>query len=565
MNSSLSAPKTAGRSPRAAPTHFIQVPGTSFRLAGVLQRNNNTMHPTRRLGIICHGILGHKNYLFQPTLANDLAPYMDTFRFDFRGNGDSEGQMGYSNWDDDLNDIETVVDHFVKEGYIIHALIGHSRGAISILNYASTTQRVPLIPFIVSISSRYNMEDVKRKHGPQVMQLLEEQGHFVWEARAAGKDVSLTVTKKHFEEFIHFDTAKVAQIPAMTNVLLCHGSEDTVVPVKDIVLLQGHLSHANTSLRIITGADHNYQKHYQELSDIVSHYFSHDGRKEDWARRIIPRWKTWVHAVDGVLNFRNVGDTWLAQDAKGRVGYFQPGIMYRSADISSITPEGVKVLESLRITESFDLRSNSEVERRGSFTSDSVRRHHVPVFADQDYSPAKIAARFTMYLDGVEGFSQAYMSMMPTIKQYLKPILDHIIHKRTPFVVHCTAGKDRTGVVCALIQMLCGVDEEEIAWEYELTSRCMAVKEKDVQFLKSLMGEDTADEKIRNVLSTKEAYMVRFLQEFHAAYGTITEFMVNEVGLTHAEIEAVRDALVVRIPVSAAAGIALHPRHPARM
>ncbi|KAG0238974.1 hypothetical protein BGW41_007990 [Actinomortierella wolfii] len=536
--STASSTSTDAINSRPAPTHFIQVPGTPFRLAGILQRRESTMHPTRRLGIICHGVLG---------------------------NGDSEGQMGYSNWDDDLADIEAVVDHFVKEGYTIYALIGHSRGAISILNYASTTQRVPLIPFIVSISSRFNMEDVKRKHGPQVMQLLEEQGHFVWEAKAAGKDVSLTVTKKNFEDFIHFDTAKVAQIPAMTNVLLCHGSEDMVVPVKDIVLLQSHLSHANTSLRIITGADHNYRKHYQELSNIVAHYFSHDGRKEEWARRILPRWKTWVHAVDGVLNFRNVGDTWLPQDDEGRVGYFQPGIMYRSADISSITPEGVKVLESLRIADSFDLRSDSEVERRGSYSSDSVKRHHVPVFADQDYSPAKIAARFTMYLDGVEGFSQAYMSMMPTIKQYLKPIIDHIVHKRTPFVVHCTAGKDRTGVVCALIQLLCGIDEEQIAWEYELTSRCMAIKEQDVQFLKNLMGEDTPDEKIRNVLSTKEAYMIRFLKKFHETYGSITDFMVNQVGLTHAEIQAVRDAFVVRIPVSAAAGIAVHPRHAAKM
>ncbi|KAF9165449.1 hypothetical protein DFQ26_000130 [Actinomortierella ambigua] len=555
MDSPQSAQSSSLPGSRAAPTHFIQVPGTSFRLAGVLQQKDGAMHPTRRLGIICHGVLGHKNYLFQPTLANDLA----------LGNGDSEGTMGYSNWDDDLSDIEAVVNHFVNEGYTIYALLGHSRGAISILNYASTSQRVPLIPFIVSISSRFNMEDVKRKHGPQVMQLLEEQGHFVWEAKAAGKDVSLTVTKKNFEEFIHFDTAKVAQMPAMTNVLLCHGSEDDVVPVKDIVLLQSHLSHANTSLRIITGADHNYRKHYQELSDVVSHYFSHDGRKEDWARRIIPRWKTWVHAVDGVLNFRNVGDSWLSQDAEGRVGYFQPGIMYRSADLSGITPEGIKVMESLRITDSFDLRSDSEVERRGTFSSDTVKRQHVPVFADQDYSPAKIAARFTMYLDGVEGFSEAYMSMMPTIKQYLKPVLDHIIHKRTAFVVHCTAGKDRTGVVCALIQMLCGVDEDQIAWEYELTSRCMAIKEQDVNFLKNLMGEDTADEKIRNVLSTKEAYMVRFLQKFHAAYGTITDFMLNQVGLTHAEIQAVRDALVVRIPVSAAAGIAVHPRQTARM
>jgi protein tyrosine phosphatase len=81
-----------------------------------------------------------------------------------------------------------------------------------------------------------------------------------------------------------------------------------------------------------------------------------------------------------------------------------------------------------------------------------------------------------MYLGGTEGFAQAYMSMMPNIRNFFPPILEHIVKKKTPFIVHCTAGKDRTGVTCALLQMICGVDEEQIAWEYELTRRCMASK-----------------------------------------------------------------------------------------
>jgi len=36
-------------------------------------------------------------------------------------------------------------------------------------------------------------------------------------------------------------------------------------------------------------------------------------------------------------------------------------------------------------------------------------------------------------------------------------------------IVHCTAGKDRTGVLCALILSLCGVDDEVVAYEYSLT------------------------------------------------------------------------------------------------
>ncbi|KAG9323001.1 hypothetical protein KVV02_007431 [Mortierella alpina] len=530
----------------------VRVPNTSIELAGILQSTAHG-HSNRRLGIICHGILGHKNYLFQPALANMLAQYMDTFRFDFRGNGESEGEMGYSNWDEDVADINAVIEHFEREGYHIYALIGHSRGAISCLNYAATSNHVPLIPYIISISSRFDMSDVKRKHGPEVLALLEKQGHFDWEARSAGKDRTLRVTQEHFDNFLNFDTTAVAHIPAMTNILLCHGSDDTVVPVKDICSLQSHLSHARTALRIITNADHNYRQHTKEICHTIAHYFSSKGRKEEWTRRTLPNWKAWVHAVGGVLNFRTVGDIWIPSTTDGTMNYLRPGIIYRCADISKPTAEGIKVLEALNIRDVFDLRSNSETERRGTFESENIKRHHIPVFSEIDYSPAQIAVRFTMYLGGTEGFSEAYMSMMPNIRQFLPPILDHIVNKRTPFIVHCTAGKDRTGVVCALLQMICGVDEEQIAWEYELTSRCMAIKEEDVNFLKATIGEGSSDEKVRGVLSTNEEYMFRFLERFHSTYGTINEFLTNELDMTEEQINAVRDALLVTIPVPRAA------------
>ncbi|KAG0049770.1 hypothetical protein BGZ83_005418 [Gryganskiella cystojenkinii] len=465
------------------------------------------------------------------------------------GNGESEGQMGYSNWDDDFEDIDTVVNYWEQRGYEIYALIGHSRGAISMLNYAALSNHAPLIPHIVSISTRFDMADVKRRHGKHVMNMMDDEGYFDWVAHAAGKEVSLRVTRQNFDDFINFNTKTVVNIPSMTNILLCHGSEDAVVPVKDVATLQSHLSHANTTVRIITNADHNYRDHIKEISETVAHYFSVEGRKEDWTRRIMPNWKTWVNAVGGVLNFRTVGDTWIPSKNDGTVKYLRPGVIYRCADISSPTEEGIKVLKALNITDVYDLRSTSEVERRGTFQVDKIKRHHIPVFADEDYSPVKIAARFAMYLGGTEGFADAYMSMMPTIKNFFQPVLDHVVKKRTPFIVHCTAGKDRTGVVCALLQLICGVDEETIAWEYELTRRCMAIKEEDVQFLKTFIGDETADSKVREALSAKAEYMTRFLEKFHTKYGTIHEFLMKEMQLTNEQIQEVHDALVVTIPL----------------
>ena len=123
----------------------------------------------------------------------------------------------------------------------------------------------------------------------------------------------------------------------MTNVLLCHGSDDIVVPVKDICSLQSHLSHARTALRIITNADHNYRQHTKEICHTIAHYFSSKGRKEEWTRRTLPNWKAWVHAVGGVLNFRTVGDIWIPSTTDGTMNYLRPGIIYRCAEYVDIS------------------------------------------------------------------------------------------------------------------------------------------------------------------------------------------------------------------------------------
>jgi protein tyrosine/serine phosphatase len=46
-------------------------------------------------------------------------------------------------------------------------------------------------------------------------------------------------------------------------------------------------------------------------------------------------------------------------------------------------------------------------------------------------------------------------------------------------IIHCTAGKDRTGVICALVLSLCGVDDEIVAQEYSLTDRGLSTEWKD--------------------------------------------------------------------------------------
>lgn len=72
--------------------------------------------------------------------------------------------------------------------------------------------------------------------------------------------------------------------------------------------------------------------------------------------------------------------------------------------------------------------------------------------------------------NALKGFTRAYTDILNNAPESYKTILLHLANEpEKPLIVHCTAGKDRTGVLCALILSLCGVDDEVVAHEYSLT------------------------------------------------------------------------------------------------
>lgn len=102
---------------------------------------------------------------------------------------------------------------------------------------------------------------------------------------------------------------------------------------------------------------------------------------------------------------------------------------------------------------------------------------HVPsaMFTKADYSPAAMASRWKGYFEGPYGFPKVYAVILEKGAPYYRKIFlhllqNHSIHSNKSIIVHCTAGKDRTGIFCMLLLGLCGVDDEIIANEYGLSS-----------------------------------------------------------------------------------------------
>lgn len=133
-------------------------------------------------------------------------------------------------------------------------------------------------------------------------------------------------------------------------------------------------------------------------------------------------------------------------------------------------------------------------------------------------------------------------------------------------IVHCTAGKDRTGVLCALILSLCGVDDEVVAREYSLTTFGLP-QEWKAGIIKHLMDHPAIKddhEGAENLISSKYVMlslekdmlltkaraenMLATLKMLHEEFGGAESYVIEKCGLTIDEVERIRKNLIVESP-----------------
>jgi len=176
-----------------------------------------------------------------------------------------------------------------------------------------------------------------------------------------------------------------------------------------------------------------------------------------------------------------------------------------------------------------------------------VERCFIPVMRKEDYSPQALSQRYENYGSG--NHEAAYRHILSSDPTAYRTIFKHILSSPNPdpCIVHCTAGKDRTGVICALILMLAGVKDEDIAAEYALTTLGLTqIREAMVQYLmqdKASM-DGGGKEKAENMLKSRPESMMGFLDIMRTEYGGVEGYMKNVLEFTQEEIETIKSHLI---------------------
>ncbi len=214
--------------------------------------------------------------------------------------------------------------------------------------------------------------------------------------------------------------------------------------------------------------------------------------------------------LEGCCNFRDLGGYPAADGRRTRWR-----LLFRADGLSALSETDLDVLEELGIRNVIDLRTSLEVESRGRFPDhETISYHHLPLtdtlpgaedvpdWEDAGY----VARRYASYLDG-------HAASVGTALHLLADSAN------LPAVFHCSVGKDRTGVLSAVVLGFLGVPDEVIVEDYTLSARAM------VQVLDRLRAEypDSQDVVARFapvILSVAPESMAGFLTEVRARHGS---------------------------------------------
>ncbi|KZT73816.1 alpha/beta-hydrolase [Daedalea quercina L-15889] len=225
----------------------------------------------RRIALVLHGSLGHKDYLFQKRLALRLP--LDSFRFDFRGNFETPGRLRLAGFEDDIIDIHAVVQYLTHEyGYVIDLIVGHSRGSVAGMIWLCRypKEETGSVRGYVNVSGRYRMHKMHdQMNKPENKEQLERQGYYEVKAIVARQPVGMRVTVQDHHEFASIDTSVLwDRFPATVDVLTMHGLKDAVVPPYDGFIyakILGARSPGTHNLSIVEEADHNFTGRADEV------------------------------------------------------------------------------------------------------------------------------------------------------------------------------------------------------------------------------------------------------------------------------------------------------------
>src|SRR6202020_1037756 len=221
----------------------------------------------------------------------------------------------------------------------------------------------------------------------------------------------------------------------------------------------------------------------------------------------------------GASNFRDLGG-YPGRD--GRIVRWRQ--IFRSNHLGHLTEADIESLRPLGLKSAFDFRGTQERAEAMCAVAE-ITVHSLPI---EPTVTAELRSRLAaggpvLPADALEVMRDSYRNYVRQNTASYRALFAHLLEDRAPLVIHCTAGKDRTGFACALILHALGVPDEVISEDYLLTNRF---------YRRDPSASSDLPDEVREVLGTvQSSFLAAAFEAIGADYGDLEGYFSDGLGL----------------------------------
>jgi protein tyrosine/serine phosphatase len=237
--------------------------------------------------------------------------------------------------------------------------------------------------------------------------------------------------------------------------------------------------------------------------------------------------------LEGVGNLRDFGGY---PTACGRG--FRPGRFYRSGHYAQATSADLDALAALNLSVIVDLRRTDERERQPSPRWPGFAAEVITSDLDD------IDRGWEHALPGADPTPEFFDTMMmgwyrraafgPRMTVLFSRYFEAMASSDGGVLIHCAAGKDRTGLLAALTHHVAGVQREDLIEDYLLTNASPSQTEmapRIAHIIEKLTGKAPSDEAVRVAMGVQPAYLEAALDAIEARHGSIDAYLQEALGV----------------------------------
>lgn len=245
--------------------------------------------------------------------------------------------------------------------------------------------------------------------------------------------------------------------------------------------------------------------------------------------------------LEGVENFRDYG------------GYPVPGgrrvvrgRLWRSAHHGGASPADLERIAALGLAAIVDLRRPTERANQPSRRHEGFSARVIDCDAGDQAEPPHVAflRETDLSAESARAFFRDYYRRAPFEPRHVELFTRYFeaLAEGRPVLIHCTAGKDRTGLLAALTHQVLGVDEADILADFELTNLAARIEARLPQVTESMtesLGRRPSETAVRAFLGVDRTYLAEAFAAIRQEAGSVEAYLAG-LGVDAPAAEALR-------------------------